>query len=86
MFNRSSLFSVVLGRVVNTCSCSDFSEMEMDLFFFLRNSVSLIIYRRNSFAIKSRGELWNGCIFYFHVKKPISSSSSLRAASCIADN
>ena len=83
MFNRSSLFSVVLGRVVNTCSCSDFSEMEMD--FFL-NSVSMIIYRRNSFAIKSRGELWNRCIFYFHAKKPISSSSSLRAASCIADN
>ena len=83
MFNRSSLFSIVLGRVVNTSSCSDFSEMEMD--FFL-NSVSMIIYRRNSFAIKSRGELWNRCIFYFHAKKPISSSSSLRAASCIADN
>ena len=28
MFNRSSLFSVVVGRVVNTSSCSDFSEME----------------------------------------------------------
>ena len=44
------------------------------------------LYRRNSFAINSRGELWNRCIFYFHAKKPISSSSSLRAASCIADN
>ena len=55
-------------------------------YFLSSHAAGHPLYRRNSFAINSRGELWNRCIFYFHAKKPISSSSSLRAASCIADN
>ena len=44
MFNRSSLFSVVLGRVVNTCSCF-FRDGDG---FKKKKSVSMIIYSRVS--------------------------------------